>query len=151
LDTSHVVVASANVTSDEPVVRDARGRRDLSQFGTWSANGAYLTSDWVVKSTAITHARRNFPKQSLKYHRAGHDAVASPQIQRGSAAFVHTNACARNWSQWHACRHEELRWRKDDASDKNIAFLLLKDKAEVLVTTRSGRTCRRRSPSLLAK
>jgi ribulose 1,5-bisphosphate carboxylase large subunit-like protein len=50
----------------------------------------FLVDVYVADGTAITVARRNFPKRFLHYHRAGHGAVTSPQTQRGYTAFVRT-------------------------------------------------------------
>jgi hypothetical protein len=147
-----VVVASAIITADEPVVRGARGRCDLSQFGTWSANGAYLTNGYVAESTAITVARRNFPKQFLQYHRAGHSAITSPQTQRGYAAFVHTNTLRALLVPVASmlARRASLRWRMM-LQTRTSRSCCWKTRRMVLITTRSGRTCRRRRPSFLAK
>merc|ERR1719510_2410461 len=68
----------------------ARGKYVLSQFGPLGENTAFLVDGYVAGGTAITVARRNFPKQFLHYHRAGHGSVTSPQTQRGYTAFVHT-------------------------------------------------------------
>ena len=81
---------SANITADDPNEMIARGKYCLSQFGPLSENCAFLVDGYVAGGTAVTCARRNFPKQFLHYHRAGHGSVTSPQTQRGYTAFVHT-------------------------------------------------------------
>ena len=68
----------------------ARGEYVLSQLGPLGKNTAFLEDGYVSGGTAITVARRNFTRQFLHYHRAGHGAVASPQTQRGYTAVVHT-------------------------------------------------------------
>merc|ERR1711988_271497 len=81
---------SANITADDPAEMVARGKYCLSQFGPMAEMCALLVDGYVAGGTAVTVARRNFPKQFLHYHRAGHGAVTSPQTQRGYTAFVHT-------------------------------------------------------------
>ncbi len=79
---------SANITADDPAEMIARGKYVLSQFGPLGENCAFLVDGYVAGGTAITVARRNFPKQFLHYHRAGHGAITSPQTQRGYTASV---------------------------------------------------------------
>merc|ERR1740127_393686 len=81
---------SANITADDPNEMIARGKYILDQMGPMAENCAFLVDGYVAGGTAVTVARRNFPKQFLHYHRAGHGAVTSPQTQRGYTAFVHT-------------------------------------------------------------
>jgi hypothetical protein len=61
---------------------------------------AFLVDSYVTGGTAITVARRNFPRQYLHYHRAGPGAIASPQTQRGFTAFVHTKIPVRSSRIW---------------------------------------------------
>ena len=81
---------SANITGNDPEEMIARGKYTLSQFCPLSENCAFLVDGYVAGGTAVTCCRRNFPKQFLHYHRAGHGSVTSPQTQRGYTAFVHT-------------------------------------------------------------
>merc|ERR1712014_352645 len=96
-------------TADDPAEMIARGKYVLSQFGPLGENTAFLVDGYVSGGTAITVARRNFPRQFLHYHRAGHGSVTSPQTQRGYTAFVHTKALACHGRQWHPCRYHEFR------------------------------------------
>ena len=81
---------SANITADDPAEMTVCGKYILAQFGPLSENCAFLVDGYVAGGTAVTVARRNFPKQFLPYHRADHGSVTSPQTQRGYTAFVHT-------------------------------------------------------------
>ena len=47
----------------------ARGKYIMSQFGPLAENCAFLVDGYVAGGTAVTVARRNFPKQFLHYHR----------------------------------------------------------------------------------
>merc|ERR1712156_705527 len=89
-ETGRAKLFSANITADDPAEMIARGKYILSQFGPLAENCAFLVDGYVAGGTAVTVARRNFPKQFLHYHRAGHGSVTSPQTQRGYTAFVHT-------------------------------------------------------------
>merc|ERR1712176_421937 len=63
---------SANITADDPAEMIARAKYVMSQFGPLAENCAFLVDGYVAGGTAVTVARRNFPKQFLHYHRAGH-------------------------------------------------------------------------------
>merc|ERR1712137_1443436 len=89
-ETGESKLFSANITADDPNEMIARGKYILGQFGPLAENCAFLVDGYVAGGTAVTVARRNFPKQFLHYHRAGHGSVTSPQTQRGYTAFVHT-------------------------------------------------------------
>eukprot|EP00971_Amphidinium_carterae_P042016 825469-Amphidinium_carterae.1 len=100
----------------------ARGKYCLSQFGPLAENCAFLVDGYVAGGTAVTVARRNFPKQFLHYHRAGHGAVTSPQTQRGYTAFVHTKLSRVIGASGIHVGTMSFGKMEGDASDKNIAF-----------------------------
>ena len=77
-ETGESKLFSANITADDPAIMIARGKYVLSQFGPLGENTTFLVDGYVSGGTAITVARRNFPKQFLHYHRACHGAVTSP-------------------------------------------------------------------------
>lgn len=79
---------SANITADDPFEIIARGEYILGQFGEFADHVAFLIDGYVGGPSAITTARRVFPRQFLHYHRAGHGAVTSPSAKRGYSAFV---------------------------------------------------------------
>merc|ERR1712038_486326 len=78
----------------------------------------------------ITVARRNFPRQFLHYHRAGHGAVTSPQTQRGYTAFVHTKISRIIGASGIHVGTMSFGKMEGDASDKNISFMLQEDEAD---------------------
>ena len=87
-DSGQAKLFSANITADDPFEIIARGEYILEQFGEFAHHVAFLIDGYVGGPTAITTARRYFPKQYLHYHRAGHGAVTSPSSKRGYSAFV---------------------------------------------------------------
>ena len=121
---------SANITADDPNETIARGKYCLSQFGPLSENCAFLIDGYVAGGTAVTCARRNFPKQFLHYHRAGHGSVTSPQTQRGYTAFVHTKISRVIGASGIHTGTMSFGKMEGDASDKNIAFMLQDDAAD---------------------
>jgi len=121
---------SANITADDPNEMIARGKYCLSQFGPLSENCAFLVDGDVAGGTAVTCARRNFPKQFLHYHRAGHGSVTSPQTQRGYTAFVHTKISRVIGASGIHTGTMSFGKMEGDASDKNIAFMLQDDEAD---------------------
>ena len=121
---------SANITADDPNEMIARGKYCMSQFGPLSENCAFLVDGYVAGGTAVTCARRNFPKQFLHYHRAGHGSVTSPQTQRGYTAFVHTKISRVIGASGIHTGTMSFGKMEGDASDKNIAFMLQDDEAD---------------------
>jgi ribulose-bisphosphate carboxylase large chain len=89
-----------------------------------------LVDGYVAGGTAVTVARRNFPKQFLHYHRAGHGAVTSPQTQRGYTAFVHTKLSRVIGASGIHTGTMSFGKMEGDASDKNIGFMLQDDVAD---------------------
>merc|ERR1712038_897225 len=114
----------------DPAEMIARGKYCLSQFGPLAENCAFLVDGYVSGGTAVTVARRNFPKQFLHYHRAGHGAATSPQTQRGYTAFVHTKLSRVQGASGIHVGTMSFGKMEGDASDKNIAFMLQDDEAD---------------------
>merc|ERR1712211_95851 len=108
----------------------ARGKYVLSQFGPLAENCAFLVDGYVAGGTAVTVARRNFPKQFLHYHRAVHGAVTSPQTQRGYTAFVHTKISRVIGASGIHVGTMSFGKMEGDASDKGIAYMLQQDEAD---------------------
>jgi ribulose-bisphosphate carboxylase large chain len=121
---------SANITADDPNEMIARGKYILDQFGPIAENIAFLVDGYVAGGTAVTVARRNFPKQFLHYHRAGHGAVTSPQTQRGYTAFVHTKLSRVIGASGIHTGTMSFGKMEGDASDKSIGFMLQDDVAD---------------------
>ena len=75
------------------------------------------SSGYVAGGTAVTVARRNFPKQFMQFHRAGLGAITSPQVS-AATQLSSTPSFARHRRQRHPRRNQ------------NIAFMLQKDEAD---------------------
>merc|ERR1712222_315925 len=129
-ETGESKLFSANITADDPAEMIARGRYVLSQFGPLGENTAFLVDGYVSGGTAITGARRIFPKQILHDHRAGHGAVTSPQTQRGYTAFVHTKISRIIGASGIHVGTMRFGKMEGDASDKCIAYMLQDDIAD---------------------
>jgi ribulose-bisphosphate carboxylase large chain len=87
-ETGEAKLFSANITADDHYEMLARGEYILEQFGEFADHVAFLVDGYVGGPGMVTTARRNFPKQYLHYHRAGHGAVTSPSAKRGYTAYV---------------------------------------------------------------
>merc|ERR1712019_59825 len=133
-ETGESKLFSANITADDPNEMIARGKYILGQFGQYAENCAFLVDGYVAGGTAVTVCRRNFPRQFLHYHRAGHGSVTSPQTQRGYTAFVHTKISRVIGSSGIHVGTMSFGKMEGDASDKNIAFMLQDDVIEYAKT-----------------
>merc|ERR1712178_580024 len=129
-ETGQQKIFSANITADDPNEMIARGKYCLGQFGQYAENCALLVDGYVAGGTAVTVCRRNFPRQFLHYHRAGHGAVTSPQTQRGYTAFVHTKISRVIGASGIHVGTMSFGKMEGDASDKGIAFMLQDDEAD---------------------
>jgi len=121
---------SANITADDYREMIARGEFILETFAENADHVAFLVDGYVAGPTAITTARRHFPRQYLHYHRAGHGAVTSPQTQRGYTAFVLAKmARLQGASGIHVgtMSYGKMEGEKDDT---NIAYMIERDSAD---------------------
>ncbi|MCH5372403.1 MAG: ribulose-bisphosphate carboxylase, partial [Planctomycetes bacterium] len=121
---------SANITADDYREMIARGEFILETFAENADHVAFLVDGYVAGPTAITTARRHFPKQYLHYHRAGHGAVTSPQAKRGYTAFVLAKmARLQGASGIHVgtMSYGKMEGEKDDT---NIAYMIERDSAD---------------------
>jgi len=121
---------SANITADDYREMIARGEFILETFAENADHVAFLVDGYVAGPTAITTARRHFPKQYLHYHRAGHGAVTSPQTQRGYTAFVLAKMSRlQGASGIHVgtMSYGKMEGEKDDT---NIAYMIERDSAD---------------------
>jgi len=129
-DTGMPKLFSANITADDYREMIARGEFILETFAENADHVAFLVDGYVAGPTAITTARRYFPKQYLHYHRAGHGAVTSPQAQRGYTAFVLAKmARCQGASGIHVgtMSYGKMEGEKDDT---NIAYMIERDSAD---------------------
>ncbi len=129
-DTGEAKLFSANITADDPAEMIARGNYILETFGADADHVAFLVDGYVAGATAITTARRNFPGQFLHYHRAGHGAVTSPQSMRGYTAFVHCKMARLSGASGIHTGTMGYGKMEGETEDKNIAFMLERDKAD---------------------
>ena len=129
-DTGQAKLFSANITADDYREMIARGEFILETFAENADHVAFLVDGYVAGPTAMTTARRYFPKQYLHYHRAGHGAVTSPQTQRGYTAFVLAKmARLQGASGIHVgtMSYGKMEGEKDDT---NIAYMIERDSAD---------------------
>lgn len=87
-ETGEAKLFSANITADDHYEMLARADYILETFGEFADHVAFLVDGFVGGPGAITTARRQYPKQFLHYHRAGHGMITSPSAKRGYTAFV---------------------------------------------------------------
>ena len=129
-DSGQPKLFSANITADDYHEMIARGEFILETFAENADHVAFLVDGYVAGPTAITTARRYFPKQYLHYHRAGHGAVTSPQTQRGYTAFVLAKMSRlQGASGIHVgtMSHGKMEGERDD---RNIAYMIERDSAD---------------------
>lgn len=123
-------IFSANITADDPCEMIARGEYILETFGENANRVAFLVDGYVGGPTAVTLARRYFPRQFLHYHRAGHGAVTSPQSKRGYSGFVH---CKMSRLQGASGMHTGTMGygkMEGEASDRAIAYMMEREVAD---------------------
>lgn len=128
--TGQAKLFSANITADDYREIIARGDFILETFAENADHVAFLVDGYVAGPTAITTARRHFPKQYLHYHRAGHGAVTSPQSKRGYTGFVLAKmARLQGASGIHVgtMSYGKMEGEKDDT---NIAYMIERDSAD---------------------
>jgi ribulose-bisphosphate carboxylase large chain len=121
---------SANITADDYREMIARSEFVLETFGENADHVAFLVDGYVGGPTAITTARRQFPKQYLHYHRAGHGAVTSPQSKRGYTAFVLAKMARLQGASGIHVGTMGYGKMEGEADDRGIAYMIERDAAD---------------------
>ena len=122
--TGQAKLFSANITADDHYEMLARGEFILETFGENADHVAFLVDGYVTGPAAITTARRNFPRQYLHYHRAGHGAVTSPQSMRGYTAFVLSKMARMQGASGIHTGTMGYGKMEGEASDKLMAYMI---------------------------
>ncbi|RHZ96227.1 ribulose-bisphosphate carboxylase [Cereibacter sphaeroides] len=128
--TGEAKLFSANITADDHYEMVARGEYILETFGENADHVAFLVDGYVTGPAAITTARRQFPRQFLHYHRAGHGAVTSPQSMRGYTAFVLSKMARLQGASGIHTGTMGYGKMEGEAADKIMAYMLTDDAAE---------------------
>ena len=87
-ETGQAKLFSMNITADDHYEMCARADFALETFGPDANKLAFLVDGFVGGPGMITTARRQYARQFLHYHRAGHGMITSPSAKRGYTAFV---------------------------------------------------------------
>mgnify|MGYP000251931075 CR=1 FL=1 len=128
-ETGEAKLFSANITADDHYEMIARGEYILETFGENADHVAFLVDGYVTGPAAITTCRRQFPRQFLHYHRAGHGAVTSPLSKRGYTAFVLSKMSRLQGASGIHTGTMGYGKMEGDASDKIMAYMLTEDSA----------------------
>ncbi|MBR9653498.1 ribulose-bisphosphate carboxylase [Thalassovita aquimarina] len=128
--TGQAKLFSANITADDPFEMIARAEFILQTFAENADHVAFLVDGYVTGPAAITTARRQFPRQYLHYHRAGHGAVTSPQTQRGYTAFVLSKMARMQGASGIHVGTMGFGKMEGEASDRAIAYMITEDSAD---------------------
>jgi ribulose-bisphosphate carboxylase large chain len=128
--TGEAKLFSANITADDHYEMLARGEYILETFAENADHVAFLVDGYVTGPAAITTARRNFPKQYLHYHRAGHGAVTSPQSMRGYTAFVLSKMARLQGASGIHTGTMSFGKMEGEAADKLMAYMITDDSAD---------------------
>ncbi|MGP3697952.1 ribulose-bisphosphate carboxylase [Rhodobacter sp. NSM] len=129
-ETGEAKLFSANITADDHYEMVARGEYILETFGENADHVAFLVDGYVTGPAAITTARRQFPRQFLHYHRAGHGAVTSPQSMRGYTAFVLSKMSRLQGASGIHTGTMGYGKMEGEAADKIMAFMLTEEAAQ---------------------
>jgi len=129
-ETGQPKLFSANITADDYREIIARGEFILETFAENADHVAFLVDGYVAGPTAITTARRYFPRQYLHYHRAGHGAVTSPQTQRGYTAFVLAKMARLQGASGIHVGTMSYGKMEGEKGDTDIAYMIERDSAD---------------------
>jgi ribulose-bisphosphate carboxylase large chain len=129
-ETGQPKLFSANITADDYREIIARGEFILETFAENADHVAFLVDGYVAGPTAITTARRYFPRQYLHYHRAGHGAVTSPQTQRGYTAFVLAKMARLQGASGIHVGTMSYGKMEGEKGDTGIAYMIERDSAD---------------------
>ncbi|HET19300.1 MAG TPA: ribulose-bisphosphate carboxylase [Chromatiales bacterium] len=126
-ETGEAKLFSANITADDHFEMCARADFLLETFGPDADKVAFLVDGYVGGPGMITTARRQYPKQYLHYHRAGHGAVTSPSAKRGYTAYVLAKMSRLQGASGIHVGTMGFGKMEGDKSDRDIAYIIERD------------------------
>ena len=128
--TGEAKLFSANITADDPFEMIARGEFILETFGTDASHVAFLVDGYVGGPSAVTLARRYFPRQFVHYHRAGHGAVTSKQSKRGYSVLTHMKMARLQGASGIHTGTMGYGKMEGDKDERILAYMLERDQAQ---------------------
>ena len=129
-ETGEAKMFSMNITADDHHEMLARADFALETFGPDANKLAFLVDGYVGGPGMITTARRNYPRQFLHYHRAGHGAVTSPSAKRGYTAFVLAKMSRLQGASGIHVGTMGYGKMEGEGDDKAIAYMIERDEAQ---------------------
>ncbi len=129
-ETGQAKLFSANITADDHYEMLARADYILETFGPDANKVAFLVDGFVGGPGMITTARRQYPKQYLHYHRAGHGMITSPSAVRGYTAFVLAKLSRLQGASGIHVGTMGFGKMEGGADDRHIAYMIERDSAE---------------------
>jgi ribulose-bisphosphate carboxylase large chain len=128
-ETGDAKLFSANITADDHYEMLARADYILETFGPDANKVAFLVDGFVGGPGMITTARRQYPKQYLHYHRAGHGMITSPSAVRGYTAFVLAKLSRLQGASGIHVGTMGFGKMEGGADDRHIAYMIERDSA----------------------
>jgi ribulose-bisphosphate carboxylase large chain len=129
-ETGEAKLFSANITADDHYEMLARADYILETFGPDANKVAFLVDGFVGGPGMITTARRQYPKQYLHYHRAGHGMITSPSAVRGYTAFVLAKLSRLQGASGIHVGTMGFGKMEGGADDRGIAYMIERDSAQ---------------------
>jgi ribulose-bisphosphate carboxylase large chain len=129
-ETGDAKLFSANITADDHYEMLARADYILETFGPDANKVAFLVDGFVGGPGMITTARRQYPKQYLHYHRAGHGMITSPSAVRGYTAFVLAKLSRLQGASGIHVGTMGFGKMEGGADDRGIAYMIERDSAD---------------------
>jgi ribulose-bisphosphate carboxylase large chain len=129
-ETGDAKLFSANITADDHYEMCARADYILETFGPDANKVAFLVDGFVGGPGMITTARRQYPRQYLHYHRAGHGMITSPSAVRGYTAFVLAKISRLQGASGIHVGTMGFGKMEGGADDRNIAYMIERDSAD---------------------
>ncbi len=129
-ETGEAKLFSANITADDPFEMIRRGEFILEAFGENADHVAFLVDGFVGGPSAVTLARRYFPRQFLHYHRAGHGMVTSERTNRGYTLLTHMKWARMQGASGIHTGTMGFGKMEGKPEDKLVAHMLTEDEAD---------------------
>jgi len=119
-----------NISADDHYEMCDRADLALEIFGVDGDKLDFLVDGYVGGPGMITTARRQYPGQSLHYHRAGHGAITSRQSKRGYTAFTLAKMSRLQGASGIHVGAMGFGKMEGDKADRLIAYMIERDECQ---------------------